>query len=149
MREMPEEIKVVLKALADDDRLGIIIALLKNGKLTFSEIKDEFQMNPSSLTHHLNLLQNGNLVTNFYEKGDGKAFSYYAATDIPELILDSLIDIFFKSNIEKKYETLKGTDQDDYVEKISAKKKIEYSKIKKFRILDTENTSQLNVASAS
>jgi len=100
--KIPSEIKWMLKALADDDRLGIIIALLKNGKMTFSEMKEKFQLNSSSLTNHLSLLQEGNLVQNFYEKNERRVSSFYDVTDVPEAVVDSLFDIVFKLRTDKK-----------------------------------------------
>jgi DNA-binding transcriptional ArsR family regulator len=89
-REIPVEVRSVIKALAEDARLAIIIALMKNPKLSFTELKDLFKLNSSSLTLHLSTLQNGGLVSNFFEKGQQGSYSYYSVTDLAEPILDSL-----------------------------------------------------------
>lgn len=101
--EIPPEIRLLLKGLSADDRLGILVALMKNGKMTFNQMKNEFDLNSSSLSNHLTVLQNGNLIENFYEKGDEKAFSYYDVTDIPEAIFDSLFDIMFKPTVQEEH----------------------------------------------
>ncbi|MCE2506303.1 MAG: winged helix-turn-helix transcriptional regulator [Nitrosopumilaceae archaeon] len=108
--KIPDEIKSIVKGLSDDDRLGIIIALLENGKMTFSEMKDKFEINSSSLVNHLNSLQDGNLVHNFYEKGKTRTFSYYDTTDLPESILEALLDVALKAK-----PTLEKTGIDEIV----------------------------------
>ncbi|MCH8833005.1 MAG: winged helix-turn-helix transcriptional regulator [Thaumarchaeota archaeon] len=106
---MPEEIRLLLKGISDEKNLGLLIALLKHGKMSFNEIKEKFQFSPSSLTIRLNELQDGNLVKNFYEKSGNKGFSYYDVTDIPELVFDSLFDIMYPS--ERKTESVSGSDK--------------------------------------
>lgn len=93
--EIPSEIKTLLKGLSSDDRLGILIALMKNGKMSFNEMKEKFGLHSSSLSNHLTALQDGNLIENFYEKRDEKGFSYYDVTDIPETVFDSLFNIMY------------------------------------------------------
>jgi len=83
--EMPDEIQFALKGISNPSRIGILIALLKHGKMTFNEMKTKFGLNPSSLSNHLTALQNGNLITNVVEKKKGKIFSFYNVTDIQEL----------------------------------------------------------------
>ena len=95
--EIPFEIKTLLKGLSNDDRLGILIALMKNGKMTFKEMKEKFGFHSSSLSNHLTVLQDGNLVENFYEKRDEKGFSYYDVTDIPETVFGALFNILYKT----------------------------------------------------
>ena len=93
---IPFEIKSLLKGLSGDDRLGILITLMKNGKMTFNEMKENFGLHSSSLSNHLTALQNGSLVENFYEKSDERGFSFYQVTDIPEAVFDALFDIMYK-----------------------------------------------------
>jgi len=99
--EVPEEIRWLLKGFADDNSLGLLIALMKNGKMSFNEIKEQFDLSPSSLTKKLNVLQDGNLIQNFYEKTDGRSFSYYDVTDIPEQIFDSIYEILYTPSKEQ------------------------------------------------
>jgi len=40
--EIPSEIKTLLKGLSNDDRLRILIALMKHGKMTFKEMKEKW-----------------------------------------------------------------------------------------------------------
>ena len=106
--EIPEEIRLLLKGFSDEKNLGLVVALLKDGKMTFNEIKEKFQFSSSSLSNRLNELQDGNLIKNFYEKSGSRGFSYYDVTDIPELIFDSLFEIMYPS--EKKIESATTDD---------------------------------------
>jgi DNA-binding transcriptional ArsR family regulator len=65
--EIPEEIKSVIKGLDSDVRIAIIVILMKDAKLTFSELKQRLSLNSSSLSSHLSALQDGGLVNNFLE----------------------------------------------------------------------------------
>lgn len=51
----------LFKALSDPSRRKII-QLLKEGNLTAGEIADHFDMSKPSISHHLNLLKQANLV---------------------------------------------------------------------------------------
>ena len=93
--EIPFEIKTLLKGLSNDDRLGILLALMKHGKMSFKEMKERFGLHSSSLSNHLTALQDGNLIENFYEKRNESGFSYYDVTDIPETVFDSLFNIMY------------------------------------------------------
>ena len=88
--KIPALVKAGIRGLADDERLGLAIALVEGGKMTFSEIKAKYGLDPDTLSSHLSALQSGNLVRNYYEKGIGGAYSYYEATDLPEAVLGAL-----------------------------------------------------------
>lgn len=90
--EVPEEIKSVIKGLDSEVRIAIIVALMKNTKLTFSELKECLGLNSSSLSSHLSTLQDGGLVNNFLEWNE-KSYSFYMITDIAKTVLESLFDI--------------------------------------------------------
>ena len=100
--EIPLEIKTLLKGLSNDDRLGILLALMKHGKMSFKEMKEKFGLHSSSLSNHLTALQDGNLIENFYEKKEENGFSYYDVTDIPETVFDSLFNIMYKPISDKE-----------------------------------------------
>ncbi len=51
------------KALADANRRQIL-NMLQNGDLTAGEIADNFDMTKPSISHHLNILKQANLVQN-------------------------------------------------------------------------------------
>ena len=98
---MPDEVRDLLAGLSDPENLGLIVALMKHGKMSFNEMKHEFQISPSSLTNRLAALQNGNLIVNFYDKTDSKNFSYYDVTDIPEQIFESVYDTLYSPSVAK------------------------------------------------
>ena len=88
---VPALAKAGIRGLVDDERLGLVIALVEGGKMTFSEIESKYGLDPSTLSGHLNALQNGNLVRNYYEKGIGRKHSYYEATELPEAVIGALL----------------------------------------------------------
>lgn len=90
--EIPGEIRSVIKGLNSETRLAIIVVLMKNGQMTFSELKKSLALNSSSLSNHLSILQDGGLVNNFLE-WKNNSYSYYTPTDIAKRILESLFDI--------------------------------------------------------
>ena len=94
---VPALVRAGIKGLADDDRLGLVIALAEGGKMTFSEIRAKYGLDPGTLSGHLNALQSGNLVRNYYEKGIGRAHSYYEATDLPEAVIGALFKSVYKA----------------------------------------------------
>ena len=88
--EVPALVKAGIKGLSDDDRLGLTVALVEGGRMTFSEIKAKYGLNSSTLSSHLAALQKGDLVRNYYEKTGGRAYSYYEATDLTKVMLNAL-----------------------------------------------------------
>jgi DNA-binding transcriptional ArsR family regulator len=89
--QIPKEVKSVIKALDDDIRLAIIITLMENINMSFAELKKLLNIKSSSLSHHLTILQNGGLITNFLDLR-GSHRSYYTTTDMTQSILGSLFD---------------------------------------------------------
>jgi DNA-binding transcriptional ArsR family regulator len=91
--DIPQEVKSVIRGLDDDIRLAIIIALMKNSSMSFADLKGLLNLNSSSLSHHLSILQNGGLVRNFVELTRNRNHrSYYMITELTKSILKSLFD---------------------------------------------------------
>lgn len=88
--KIPLVVKAGFKGLADDGALGIAVALMEDGNMTFSELKSRFGLNSSTLSRHLAALQRGDLVRNYYEKRDGRPYSYYEATSLPGVLLNAV-----------------------------------------------------------
>lgn len=88
--KIPLVVKAGFKGLADDGALGIAVALMEDGNMTFSELKSKFGLNSSTLSRHLAALQRGDLVRNYYEKRDGRPYSYYEATNLPGVLLNAV-----------------------------------------------------------
>lgn len=94
--EVPRGVRSVFKALEDDSRVAIVVALMKNDKMTFTELKQLFDMNSSSLSYHLSILQDAGLVDNILQFGKEGHYSFYSVTDMTKSTLESLYDNIIK-----------------------------------------------------
>lgn len=77
------------KALSDPTRRQII-ELLRKGKMSAGEILDHFQMTGASISHHLSILKNANLVT---DDKQGKYIYYELNLSVVEEILTWLASL--------------------------------------------------------
>lgn len=84
---------VLFKALNDQTRREIL-ELLRDKDLTAGEIADSFNITKPSISHHLDLLKQANLVTSYKQK----QFIYYS---INTTVFDEIIKWFLKFNTEK------------------------------------------------
>ena len=109
--KLPEEVKDLLLGFSSPENLGLLAALMERGKMSFNEMKQEFKLSSSSLTNRLNVLQNGNLVKNFYEKTDGRGFSYYDVTDVFQQIFGSVYEILYSPTSTEKTESVSIADE--------------------------------------
>ena len=109
--KLPEEVKDLLLGFSSPENLGLLAALMEHGKMSFNEMKQEFKLSSSSLTNRLNVLQNGNLVKNFYEKTDGRGFSYYDVTDVFQQIFGSVYEILHSPTSTEKTELTSAADE--------------------------------------
>jgi DNA-binding transcriptional ArsR family regulator len=80
----------LFKALNDNTRREIL-ELLKDKDLTAGEIADQFDMTKPSISHHLSLLKQADLVVDV-KKGQ---FIYYS---INTTVFDDIINWFLKFN---------------------------------------------------
>lgn len=71
------------KALSDPTRREII-EILRNGKMAAGDIVDHFQMTGASISHHLSILKNANLVS---DDKQGKYIYYELNLSVVEEIL--------------------------------------------------------------
>jgi len=120
-REIPSDVKNVIKALDDDNRVAIIVALMKNSRMTFTDLKKLFDIAPSSLTYHLSILQDGGLVHHYLEKPIEGSYSYYATTELVESLLGALYDNImmtprtkFETPPQPKIEELQKFEQKEF-----------------------------------
>jgi DNA-binding transcriptional ArsR family regulator len=90
--EVPEEVKLSIKALGDDTRLSIVMLLLENDKMAFSQLKQVLSLSSSSLSNHLTILQDGGIVNNFLELRNNK-YSYYTMTEMGTNLIKSIYNI--------------------------------------------------------
>lgn len=75
-------IDLAFKALSDPTRRKIL-DLLRESDLTAGEIADHFHMTKPSISHHLNLLKQGELVN---DERKGQHISYSINTDVFRII---------------------------------------------------------------
>lgn len=111
---VPMEMRRLLHSISDDKSVEIVARLLRNGRMRFGEIKDVFGLSSSSLSGKLKKLQNGGLVVNFYAKGGGLGHSYYEATEIAELVFDSLYNIMYAPNVPPRRQDESASDSSMY-----------------------------------
>lgn len=84
----------VFKALNDQTRRDIV-ELLKKGDLTAGEIADHFDISKPSISHHLDLLKQANIVSSV-KQGQ---FIYYS---LNATVLDEIISWFLGLQNKKK-----------------------------------------------
>ncbi len=84
----------LFKALNDKTRREIL-ELLKDGDLTAGDIADRFKISKPSISHHLDLLRQANLVTSVK---DGQ-FIYYS---INTTVIDEILKWLLQFNNHKK-----------------------------------------------
>jgi ArsR family transcriptional regulator, arsenate/arsenite/antimonite-responsive transcriptional repressor len=87
----------VFKALDDPTRRKIL-EILKKSDLTAGEIADHFSMSKPSISHHLDLLKQADLVISVKE---GQFVHYSLNTTVLDEVLKWLMD-FSKNNKQKK-----------------------------------------------
>lgn len=78
-----------LKAMSDKTRREIL-NLLKNGDMTAGDIAAHFSMTQATVSHHLSVLKDGELVT---DRRDGKFIFYELNTSVIEEIMAWLIEL--------------------------------------------------------
>lgn len=100
-----EEIKILSNAL----RRKIMLSLCYS-PLSFSALKNNFQVNPNSLSRQLDRLTRMKLITNFYQKSDGKDYSYYNITDKGLALLGHHIIFPFQIKLLERFKRIKRPD---------------------------------------
>ncbi|WP_208601754.1 autorepressor SdpR family transcription factor [Parageobacillus thermantarcticus] len=80
---------LVYKALADPTRRDIL-NLLKNKNLTAGEIADHFRISKPSISHHLNLLKQADLV---HSEKEGQYIYYSINTTVLQDVLAWLLSL--------------------------------------------------------
>lgn len=90
----------VFKAISDKNRRKII-RLLKKSELTAGEIAEHFTISKPSISEHLKILKNADLIAS--EK-NGQFITYFLNTTVLEDVLTYMVGIFGKketSELEK------------------------------------------------
>lgn len=81
--------ELTFKALSDETRRKII-ALLKNGDLTAGQIAEAFTISKPSISHHLNVLKQADLI---WDQRQGQNIIYSLNTSVIDEIMGWLLEI--------------------------------------------------------
>lgn len=100
-----EEIKILSNAL----RRNILLWLCYS-PFSFSTLKNEFKVNPNSLSRQLDKLIRMKLITNYYQKSDGKDYSFYKITDKGLEILGTHIIYPFQTRLFDRFKSIRVQD---------------------------------------
>ena len=85
------------KALSDPVRLEILNMLKKNGRMNAGEISDNFDLSKATISHHLKILREQDLI---YEKKEKNFIYYELNTSVFEEILTWIVK--FKGGPDEK-----------------------------------------------
>ena len=86
MKLATDEFDRISKALADPQRRAILQKLAMTGKLNCSDVHAYFDVSQPTVSHHLKVLRDAELVT-VSRRG---VWAYYAATDEGRWVLDQV-----------------------------------------------------------
>ncbi|MDU7150706.1 autorepressor SdpR family transcription factor [Peptoniphilus grossensis] len=85
------------KALSDPVRLEILNMLKKNGRMNAGEISDNFDLSKATISHHLKILREQDLI---YEEKEKNFIYYELNTSVFEEILTWIVK--FKGGPDEK-----------------------------------------------
>ncbi len=91
------KMNIMFKALSDKTRRKIL-EMLKDGDLTAGEIADKFDMTKPSITHHLNLLYQADLLD---KERDGQYIYYTLNTTVMQEVYSWVFD-FVKRDLDEE-----------------------------------------------
>ncbi|KJS87861.1 MAG: ArsR family transcriptional regulator [Peptococcaceae bacterium BICA1-8] len=92
---MPDQ-NNIFKALSDPNRRKIL-QLLKERDMTAGEIADFFNISKPSISHHLNLLKQANLVI---DERQGQSISYSLNTTVFQEVLSFFLNIIDNKEVK-------------------------------------------------
>ncbi|MFP4662274.1 MAG: autorepressor SdpR family transcription factor [Halanaerobiales bacterium] len=88
---------ILFKAISDKTRRKIL-EMLKQGDMTAGEIADRFEMTKPSITHHLNLLFQAELVD---KEREGQYIYYTLNTTVMQEVFGWVLD-FVKDDLDNR-----------------------------------------------
>ncbi len=96
--QVPKEIRKAVKAFGNDIRCAIVVDLVQKGESTFTQLKDDLDIDSKLLSNHLKILMDGAILEHYYKHEFGnEQYSYYNLTlfgkDIFRGILEPLKSI--------------------------------------------------------
>ncbi|WP_227020126.1 autorepressor SdpR family transcription factor [Sinanaerobacter chloroacetimidivorans] len=90
----------VFKALSDPSRRKILM-LLKDRDMTAGEIADQFNISKPSISHHLNLLKQANLVI---DERSGQNIYYSLNTTVFQELLSFFLNFIEKEEVDDNHD---------------------------------------------
>lgn len=79
--QIPVEIKKAVKAFGHDIRCAIVVDLTQKGEMTFTQLKEDLDIDTGLLNNHLKTLMDGAIVEHYYKHELGnEQYSYYGLT---------------------------------------------------------------------
>ncbi|MHA1321365.1 MAG: ArsR/SmtB family transcription factor [Candidatus Helarchaeota archaeon] len=93
--DLINELELLFKGLSNKFRIELLLALYKEGALSFSNIVERTKKDKSSITKHLKKLEVGGLIQNFLKKmDDSDEYSFYEITKFGSKVIINLITSF-------------------------------------------------------
>lgn len=95
IREIPKELRRAIGGFDNDIRLGVFLALMKHGELSFSELSEKLGMrkDKAKLIFHLGKLTESALVKHYYRHQLGnERYSFYSHTKLGENLWKNIVD---------------------------------------------------------
>jgi len=91
--EVPIELRNAVKALSDDRKWAVYVALIKEGEKNFNSLKNLFEFHPEELNRVLRSLKSAGLIRKYVASLEdvGKAQrTFYAPTEFGKAFLETL-----------------------------------------------------------
>jgi predicted transcriptional regulator len=115
IEDFPEEIIRPIKALNDENRRKIILALTKKSDFSYSEMQNLFALKKGTLTHHLHHLVSSGLIRNFTKNiPETRQTSYYELSDFGCRFIDGLFYTLAPRPSRRTYMINSLTVSEDY-----------------------------------
>lgn len=104
-KEIPGDLRRALDALSDNKARGLVVLLLDEGELSFTEIKQKTGIHQQTLTDLLDKLQNGGITVRDETVVGDDYHAKYRTTSFGRRILDGLFEAYLPSIAEKRAPT--------------------------------------------
>jgi DNA-binding MarR family transcriptional regulator len=105
LNKIPREIRHSIKQLNNDKNWAIYLALMFEGRKSFSELREEFGANSNEINRALDALSDGGLISNRIDKmsniGNQRKYLYYS-TNHGRKLLNCLFDTIPTKNVVAK-----------------------------------------------
>lgn len=117
VNDIPEEVRLTIASMNNPIRQAILVLLVRNNELSFSNLLEELGINKVKLNFHLKNLFSSALIDHYYRHEVGNPqYSYYSVTPLGTRVLFSLIDSFVPPTplLEKFDQQIVTSEYTDY-----------------------------------